>query len=81
MDQKERTEAANALVNWFNSQEISQADACAIMSKVVAKILVGAVSGPHTPDVRQALDSTLDQFTLGLVHDMNDRIFHVRRRS
>ena len=80
MDTKQQTEAANALVNWFNSQEIPQADACAIMSKVIAKILVGSVHGAHTPDVRKVLDSTLDQFILALVHDMNDRIFHVRRR-
>jgi hypothetical protein len=80
MDTKQHTEAANALVQWFNSQEITQADACVIMSKVIAKCLVGSVHGAHSPDVRRALDSTLDQFILTLVHDMNDRIFHVRRR-
>jgi len=80
MDNKERTECANALVQWFNSQEVPPADAAAIMSKVLAKIIVGAVHGATTPDVRKSLDNSVDAVTLQLVHDVNDRIFHVRKR-
>ena len=80
MDSKERTECANALVQWFNSQEVPPADAAAIMSKVLAKIIVGAVHGATTPDVRKSLDNSVDAVTLQLVHDVNDRIFHVRKR-
>ena len=80
MDTKQHTEAANALVNWFNTQEIAPADAACIMSKVVAKILVGAVSGPHTPDVREAIHTGVDLFTLHLVHDINDRLHQVLRK-
>jgi len=80
MDSKERTECANALVQWFNSQEVPPIDAQAIMTKVLAKIIVGAVHGATTPDVRKSLDNSVDAVTLQLVHDVNDRIFHVRKR-
>jgi hypothetical protein len=80
MDHKEQTLAGNALVNWFNSMEVSPADAQAIMSKVMAKIIVGNISGATTPEVRRELDGAIDRVTLQLIHDINDRIFHVRRR-
>ena len=79
MDNKERVSAGNALVNWFNTQEISPEDARAIMSKVLAKIIVGNLKGATTPDVRRELDQTIDATLLQLVHDVNDRLFQVRR--
>jgi len=79
MDTKEHIQAANALIQWFNSQEIAQADACAIMSKVMAKILVGTLQGSHTATERQSLDNIIDRIMLQLVHDINDRIFATRR--
>lgn len=81
MDNKEHTEAANALINWFNSQDIAVADAAEIMSKVIAKILVSAVSNARTPNARrEAINEGVDLFTLHLVHDVNDRLHHVRHR-
>jgi hypothetical protein len=79
MQTKEQIQAANALIQWFNSQEIAQDDACAIMSKVMAKILVGALRGSHTVTERNALDILVDTTMLQLVHDINDRIFATRR--
>jgi hypothetical protein len=79
MDNKERTEAGNALVQWFNSQEIAPQDASAIMTKVLAKILVGNISGPHTRAVRGQLDEAIDRAMLNLVNEVNERIFNVRR--
>jgi hypothetical protein len=79
MDTKEQIQAANALVQWFNSQEITEHDAAAIMSKVLAKILVGAIKGSHTAAQRQSLDLAVDVVLLQLTHDINDRIFATRR--
>jgi hypothetical protein len=79
MDTKEHIQAANALIEWFNSQEVSERDAAAIMSKVLAKILVGALQGSHTATERQSLDHLVDRIMLQLVHDINDRIFATRR--
>ena len=79
MDAKDRTSAANALVGWFNSQEIPPNEAARIMSKVLAKILVGSLRAPHAPETRQELDDAIDAIMLQLVHDMNDRLFATRR--
>jgi hypothetical protein len=81
MDARERTQAANALIEWFNSQEIPPHDAAVIMTKVTAKIIVGAIHGAHTHDQRTQINDAVDDITLQLVHEINDRIFHVRRRS
>jgi len=75
MESKDRIAAANALVGWFNSQEIGPADAKAIMSKVLAKLMV-----PTRPTLPHELDAIIDSFELQLVHDINDRIYHVRRK-
>jgi hypothetical protein len=79
MDQKERLDAANALVQWFNSQEISPSDASAIMSKVQAKIFVGAMASPSLPETRSQLYDLIDRAMLQLIHDMNDRLFATKR--
>jgi hypothetical protein len=79
MDNKDRIEAGNALVNWFNFQEIPPHEAAAVMSKVMAKILVGSLKGPHNATQRRELDDLIDGATLQLVHDINDHIFATRR--
>ena len=43
MDKHERLDAAAALVEWFNSQQINPLDACLIMSAVIGGI-VGRLS-------------------------------------
>ncbi len=80
MESKERVEAANALIQWFNSQDISQKDALVVMNKVAAKIIVGALSASTTPNQRRELDAMSDAHTLSLVHEINERLFHVRRK-
>ena len=83
MDAKERTQAANALVAWFNSQDIAPRDAAAIMRKVQAKLIVsyaGVSSSGSTPDSQRLLDAAVDDHMLALVHDVNDRLHHVRRK-
>jgi hypothetical protein len=79
MDNKEHVAAANALIQWFNSQEIGPSDAAPIMLKVLAKLLVGAVKGPCTRNVRNELDEAINRIMLQLVHDMNERIFATRK--
>ena len=79
MDARSRTDAANALVEWFNSQEVSPGEAKLVMSKVIAKIIAGTASGRSVPDVRMNLDLDIDTFMLQLVHDINDRLFIQRR--
>ena len=71
MDSKEQTSAANALVEWFNSQEIGSADALAVMQKVTAKILIAKAS--DTVDMRRKYDA----FALDLANRINDRAFQV----
>lgn len=81
MDNKAHIEAANALIQWFNSQEIGPSDSCAIMSKVIAKVIVGVVhSGAQTRAVRETINEGVDLFTLDLIHDINDRL-HATRSS
>lgn len=71
---KEHAQVGNALVDWFNSQEVSQADALMVMSKVVAKILVRAV-GHGT---RDQMTKAIDTFNLNLVNDVNAHLFGKR---
>lgn len=78
MENKDLVAAGNALVQWFNSQEVAPADAGAIMSKVLAKLIVARVG---VGDNRDVLDLAIDTFTLQLVHDINDRIFNERLRK
>jgi hypothetical protein len=39
MDKRERLDAQDALVAWFNSQQISPPDACLIMASVIGEII------------------------------------------
>ena len=71
MDNKERTQAANALIEWFNSQEISQSDAKAVMAKVIAKICVS--SKGDTVEVRKLFDAYL----VHLADEFNNRAYQV----
>ena len=83
MDSKEHVAAGNALIEWFNSQEIAPYDAERIMVKVLAKLLVteSGLDGPTPPhSAQKLLDHAIDSFTLDLVHAINDRLFHVRRK-
>jgi hypothetical protein len=75
MDNKELVLAGNALVQWFNSQEIAPADAGAVMLKVLAKLIV-----ERTGSNRNELDLAIDTVNLQLTHDINDRLFNVRKR-
>lgn len=70
MDNRELKEAGNALIQWFNSQEINQLDALMILSKVAAKIIA-----KNAPATRKGLEQAVDTFTLTLVHDVNAHTF------
>lgn len=69
-----RTQAANALIEWFNGQEISQLEAEAIMHKVFAKLIVGRVR--H--DVFE-FEKAVARHQTDLVHEMNERLHVIRR--
>ena len=71
MDPKEQTAAANALVEWFNSQEIGSANALSVMQRVIAKILISRAA--DTIEARKRFDS----FALDLANRINDRAFQV----
>jgi hypothetical protein len=75
MDSRELTSAANALIEWFNHQEISRADAQEVMAKVIAKIIVGKVG----PLDRTALLQELDKIHLAITHALNERMVQVAR--
>lgn len=75
MDNKEHTEAANALVGWFNSQEISKPDARTIMRKVMAKIIVAEAephNAPHQGDL-------INEEIIKLVNEVNLRLLQISR--
>lgn len=74
MDNRELTSAANALIGWFNDQELSKADAILCMNKVIAKILV-AQHGTG----RDQLTSGMDRAMLDLAHEINERAAQVFR--
>lgn len=74
MDKKEQIEAANALIGWCNTQDISREDALLVMSKVIAKIIVQKEGLS-----REALLPALDAIHLRITHDINERIVAVAR--
>ena len=75
MENKDRTAAANALISWFNSQEIGSVDAERIMLKVMAKLIVERIRNTH-PDT---INKELDEHNRVLGHELIDRIHSVRR--
>lgn len=72
MTPKEHKEVGNALVAWFNSQEVGKADALMVLSKVAAKILVSSV--PRDAG-RDPMTKAIDMFTLNLVNDVNAHLY------
>lgn len=77
MDNKERTAAANALIGWCNSQNLTPSDTEAVLAKVLAKIFVNRIgTGPTEP---YALHKIVQAFDHLLVHETNERAYHVRR--
>lgn len=77
MDNKEAISAANALIEWFNSQEIPPSNAESIMSKVQAKLFVARI--PTGAD-SNAITAMLESSTLRLTTDINERLLHVNRQ-
>lgn len=75
MDNRELTAAANALIEWCNNQEITQTEALSVMSKVIAKIIVGRTG----PTDRPALLLELDKIHLEITHSLNERMVQVAR--
>lgn len=61
--------AANGLVEWFNTMEISKEDAETIMSRVMAKLIVG-----RTRKDVFALSEAVNDAAFRLVNDMNARL-------
>lgn len=78
MTPKEQAAAANALIGWCNSQEITPADAELVLSKVLAKIFVDRLpSGPTTDPY--ILHKIIQTFEFTLVNDTNERSYYARR--
>lgn len=75
MDNKEHAEAAAALINWFNSQEIRIADARAIMRKVIARLIVREATPHNSP--RQG--ELLNEEFIKLVNEVNLRLLQISR--
>ena len=71
MTSKELAQAGSALVEWFNSQEISSVDAERIMSKVSAKLIAkrSYKAGP------QAISDEVGRHNLNLVKDLADALY------
>lgn len=70
---KELTQAANALIGWFNPQELTKDDAKAVMHKVLAKMFVN-----QSTDIK-VLHDLIDQHQAALQLELSRRIRHVLR--
>ena len=79
MDNKQRTEAGNALIQWFNSQEIPPSDAEAIMLKVMAKLILLRIDATR-PTRNAFLDNAVEHNHLHLVHELNERLVYEARK-
>lgn len=75
MDNKECTAAANALIEWFNSQEISQGDAKLVMAKVLAKIMI------RTPTDTIEMRAIFDAFIVRLADEANNQAYRTIHRG
>ena len=75
MENKDRVAAANALISWFNSQDITSRDAEIIMLKVMAKLIISRIGNTH-PDT---INDEMDEHNRVLGHELIDRIHSFRR--
>jgi len=78
MENKERTEAANALIRWFNSQEITSADAEVVMLKVAAKLMAARCQGATHPE---QINFEMDEHIRILSHELIERIYQNRNQG
>lgn len=74
---RELAQAGNALIEWFNNQELSSSNSLQVMSKVIAKIIVDA--RPDTERHRGPISDAIDNFTFILVNDINARLYNTRK--
>ena len=77
MENREHVAAANALVRWFNSQQISAIDAEIIMLKVAAKLIAARIRNTH-PD---QISFEMDEYTRILSHELIERIYQTRDKG
>lgn len=75
MTQLEHKDAANALVSWFNSQDINPMDAKIIMRMLLAKVIIDT-----TTDLIQIAD-ILKSFNFDLASDMANYLKHKETRT
>jgi len=75
MENKDRVAAANALISWFNSQDIGSRDAESIMLKVIAKLMISRIRNTH-PDT---IHDEMDEHNRVLGHELVDRLHATRR--
>jgi hypothetical protein len=78
MENKELTEAANALIRWFNSQEITSGDAEHIMLKVAAKLVAARCKGATHPE---QISFEMDEHMRILSHELIERIYQLRNKG
>lgn len=82
MDNRELTDAAEALIGWFNSQSLKPSEAEKIMAKVIAKIIcdrmkISTMSAPPSESVfRQELMGNQET----LMHELITRIYIIHGR-
>ncbi len=67
MSPKEQTAAANALIGWFNSQELGPAAAREVLVKVFAKMLI------NKPDDVRTMCEAFDRLAADLANECNNR--------
>lgn len=79
MDTKEHAQAAAALINWFNDQDIRPADARAVMALVIAKaITTEHRRTPYVPGQEHPISAAIHKFSFDLVNDVNKRLYNER---
>lgn len=68
MDANEIKEAGNALVHWFNTQELTPEQSLLVMRKVIAKIILKKVDGTDDRAVHHAVNA----LSIDIIHDVLD---------
>jgi hypothetical protein len=76
MENRDLVAAANALIDWFNSQEVSSKNAEAIMLKVIAKLIVKRINANESVQIKVELD---DHHRV-LAHEIVERIYQMKNK-
>lgn len=71
MTEKEYDDAANALIDWFKSQDIKPSDGALIMLKLIATQLVARTT--DLKDLREAIDNIAQVVAIEVAQELRSK--------